>query len=87
LVRRRLASARALLPKECLQYPEIDVGNLAAFDDYLEHNELGLALEELAGLGEGNPTPTEFWALLVEAAEAMNIKSSAAQYRARVSGS
>jgi hypothetical protein len=83
LVRRCFAAAETHLPSKCVEYPAIDTGCRAAFEEYLDCNELGLALDELAGLGEGNGAPPEFWALLLEAAEAMNLQAQAEDNRMR----
>jgi len=44
------------------------------FKEYISHNELGLALEELEGIPLYNETPREFWQLLLKAANRMQLK-------------
>ena len=66
-----LLEARAL-------FQEVDTGedgfNQSTFDDYLAHNELELALNELEGIPLYNETPREFWQLLLRAANRMQLK-------------
>lgn len=51
--------------------------------EWLEHNELELALDELEGLGETNPVPISFWRALLDAATNMNLGEHAERYRQR----
>ena len=64
-----LRSARALLPPK----------GAGQFEEYLAHNELELALDELEAAGEGRPA--EFWRHLLAAAENMGLAEHAARYR------
>jgi len=60
LVREALWSALSHLPTELVDNPE--GGSLAAYREYMDHNELGLAHEELVGLAEvnaGSSDPSE----------------------------
>ena len=43
------------------------------FREWIEHNEQGLALDELAHLGDSSDAPAEFWSLLRLAAEEMEL--------------
>lgn len=44
------------------------------FESYIAANELQLAMDELSGVIEDNPSPgPQFWSLLISAAEAMNL--------------
>ena len=43
------------------------------FREWMEHNELELALDELEGLGIDNVVPREFWAELRGAAREMGL--------------
>ena len=63
--RRHLADARATLP------PSATVDEFAAFDEYMTHNELGLALDELAHSAEPSDAATAFWEALRAAVEEM----------------
>lgn len=82
---RHLAAARYFLPKE------LDFGEFSdserQFCDFLHHRELGLALEELEGLGETNRGHAEeslFWMELMLAAESMDLPEHADRYRIRM---
>ncbi|AMN12057.1 hypothetical protein ACZ81_10945 [Alteromonas macleodii] len=73
LIENELWQAHQLLPKNIKQsdfgYREVD------FLEYLSHNELRLAMEELDGVIVDNPSPSkEFWQHLVNAANLMNSK-------------
>lgn len=50
------------------------------FQEYLSHNELGLALDELEGIPLYNEVPREFWQLLLRAANRMRLKDKIAEY-------
>lgn len=58
----------------------MECGNLQQFNHFLKHNELGLALEELEGLGTHNGVPTNFWAEMSEAARNMEMEEVARRY-------
>jgi|GEM_PF-1369733 len=60
--------------------PEIQRA-LANASDFLSHNELGLALEELETVGEDFPLSPATWLLLAEAAESMKLKDRATALR------
>ncbi|HVS34468.1 MAG TPA: hypothetical protein VMS17_02735 [Gemmataceae bacterium] len=76
-VRRDFDQARALLPS----VPAEDDGSVARLDEWLDHNELELALDELEALGEDNAAPPDFWHALASAAERMSL----AEHKARLS--
>ena len=76
-----LQAARALLPSQLTQYPESESGSLHGFEEFLAYNELELALDELAGLGEANRCSVEFWHELTLAAENMQLTKKADNYR------
>ena len=50
------------------------VGTLDEFEEFLEHNELELAWDALAGLAEHYSAPAECWRLLAHAASVMGLK-------------
>lgn len=54
-------------PSEC------EDGSLAGCRDYMQHNELGLAFDELNALGQANSVPQAYWRSLLAAAENMKI--------------
>ena len=58
-VRRRLNRAADLLPYPLRRGPE--GGTIEAYREWLEHNELELALDELEMLGDVNEVPDTYW--------------------------
>jgi hypothetical protein len=68
-----LVCARAFLPAD-----------LGLVDDWLEHNELGLALEALEALGDEHAVPDAFWAALLPAADRMGLTAAADRIRQRL---
>ncbi len=62
---RHLTDASAALP------PSPTVDELAAFDEYLMHNELALALDELAQIAEQSDAAAVCWEALRAAVEEM----------------
>ncbi|HKV12229.1 MAG TPA: hypothetical protein VJ725_29055, partial [Thermoanaerobaculia bacterium] len=83
-VRQRLEAAARLLPNPVRSGD--DGGTLAAFYDWLEHNELELAFDELEMLGEANDVPDDYWLQLAAAARAMKLEAGEARCRSRVRG-
>jgi hypothetical protein len=75
-----LKKARRLLPLEARESQE---ESLALFDEYLGHNELELALDELVGLGEKKHCPAGYWQELIAAAENMGLSARAEELRAK----
>ncbi|MFN0179616.1 MAG: hypothetical protein ACKVZ0_12530 [Gemmatimonadales bacterium] len=73
-----LARAAQLLPEGAVESD--DRGRLDRYRDWVEHNELELALHELEGLGRINHVPHEFWRHLCEAAEEMGLSSHAFRF-------
>jgi hypothetical protein len=61
----------------------VDGGSLAQYEEWLDHNELELALDELADLGWANRSPQEFWECLGQAAGNMGLHECAARLRNR----
>ena len=55
------------------------IGTLDAYNEYLEHNELELALDQLEGLGELNRVPPAYWKNLANAAESMDLHERSMQ--------
>jgi hypothetical protein len=82
IIRHHLEKARDLLPT--LLKEDSDGGSLAEVEDFLSHNELGLAFDELEMIGMENPCPPEFWEEMVAAAENMNLSEQAEQCRAKL---
>jgi hypothetical protein len=77
-----LKAAQALLPPITLEDPEI--GTLARLNEWLEHNELELALDELVSLGELNQAELLYWQNLLAAAENMGLTRQSAILRAKI---
>jgi hypothetical protein len=73
-----LGAARALLSANPAPGP--DGGTLARYQDFLEHNELELALDELADVGLANSPPADFWRNLCRAAENMGLEGHVAKF-------
>jgi len=59
-------------------------GTKEQFEEFLDQNELGLALDELEGLSASNPVTPEFWEHLSLAAGEMGLEAAEAQFRARL---
>lgn len=76
-VQSKLRLARTLLddssPKSELQ----------SFEEYLDHNELELAMDELDWIGQQCDCPGGFWRNLERAANAMKLTERAKEFRQR----
>jgi hypothetical protein len=59
-----------------------DRGELRSFHEWIDNREEGLALDELAHLGESSaaPPPNEFWSLLRLAADLMGLGEESAPH-------
>jgi hypothetical protein len=77
-----LEAARELIVASAA--PGADGGTLAQYQDYLEHNELELALDELADVGVANSPPVEFWRKLCQAAENMELTEHVAKFERKL---
>ena len=82
-VRRDFDLARMLLPNP----PAEAEGSAARLTDWLDHNELELALDELEALGEENAAPPAYWEHLRSAAERMELPVHVARLSRRAAGS
>lgn len=82
ITKRHLETGVSLLPENVHSDPE--AGSVERFKDYIEHNELELALDELEGLGEANPCGPSFWKELLVAAETMQLSKQAERYRSKL---
>jgi hypothetical protein len=80
-IREHLRSARSLLPESSVK--DSARGSLANFDQFLDHNELELALDEIEGVGEQSAPPAEFWLALSDAAAQMGLGDRATQLASR----
>ena len=77
--RTHLAAAAALLPANPRPNPE--GGSLQRYAQFLEHNELELALDELEGLAAMNAVTPAFWSEVAEAAAEMKLGDHERRYR------
>jgi hypothetical protein len=77
-----LERAHRALPRNALenkgQIPEHDLATVAFFQEYLDHNELEMALDQLEGLGALNKCRGGFWRSLERASQSMGFHSRAA---------
>jgi hypothetical protein len=78
---RQLRAARAELSIAPHQEPSL--GTDDRYQEYLDANELQLALEELEGLGQQNEASPAFWDMLRTAAERMQLREHAVRYARR----
>jgi hypothetical protein len=81
-VRRDFDQAMAHLPTPTLE----DEGSMERLADWLDHNELGLALDELELLGLDNAAQDAFWKTLVCAAARMGLTEKQARLTRRCTG-
>ena len=84
-VRRHLDSAARLLPSPARTGDE--GGTIEAYRDWLEHNELELAFDELEMVGEANEVPDDYWAQLATAARLMSLDAREVRCRSRIRAS
>lgn len=59
----------------------VEMQVLENFEDFLSHNELGLALRELAAIGLEYPVPADYWHKLKKAAEVMGLSDERGIFR------
>lgn len=79
--REHLLEARRRLSANLV--PGEEGGRLASFEEYLDYNELQLAMEELETIAESHRAPFSFWRQMRHAAEEMQLKEVCALYTAR----
>ena len=63
-----------------LENSSVDQINDKEFINYIENNELELALDEIEGLSESFEVPREFWQCLIKAANRMGLKEHSKKY-------
>ena len=73
-----LRKARCELPEAPTRGHE--GGTLEGFEEYLNHNELELALDELEGLASANQTSSQFWFNMRAAASEMSLTHHVERY-------
>ena len=78
---RQLRAARAEL--SAVPHQEPSRGTDDRYQEYLDANELQLALEELEGLGDQNEATPAFWDILRTAAQRMRLREHAVRYARR----
>jgi hypothetical protein len=71
--------ARALLPSPLAEAE----GSVARLAEWLDHNELELALDELEALGEDISSPPAYWGHLRSAAERVGLGEHVARFNRR----
>jgi hypothetical protein len=79
-VRSDFDRARAMLPTQTNETE----GSPDRLDEWLDHNELELALDELESLGEDNASPPDYWRILASAAERMGLTEHMARLSQRI---
>jgi hypothetical protein len=77
-----LEKARQLLPPDAVEnageIPDENMATMATFQDFLDHNELELVLEQLEDVGELNNCSGGFWRHREKAARIMGLEERAA---------
>ncbi|OAI49639.1 hypothetical protein AYO44_18385 [Planctomycetaceae bacterium SCGC AG-212-F19] len=81
-VRQDFDDALALLPDPLAEAE----GSIARLTEWLDHNELELALDELEALGGDNAAPPAHWEKLRSAAERMGLAGHTARFSGRAAG-
>ena len=76
---------RSHLARAWVELPPGD-GGTDEYQDYLDHNELGLAMETLADVGDLRGASGAFWTALADAASEMKLTKRAEEYHRRSEG-
>jgi hypothetical protein len=84
VTRGHLDQAFGLLPDDT--QPGDEGGAFANYHEWLVHNGLELALDELEMLGDANNVSPEFWAALLAAAREMQLHGHVDRYLAKLAG-
>jgi hypothetical protein len=82
LIEQLLNNARADLPEQSPPSPEF-LACLTEFEEFISHNELGLALECIADAGQLVETGGRFWHSLTQAADEMGLHEQAREFEFR----
>jgi hypothetical protein len=77
---------RGHLARAWVELPPGNDDAIAAYQEYLDHNELGLAMETLADLGRLRAASRPFWLALADAAQEMSLEADAKEYLSRSEG-
>lgn len=81
LVTELLSNARETLREQSDTYSPSVLEALSAFEHYLEHNELELALDAIAEAGQLTTPRARFWQSLIQAAEKMDLGEKAKEFQ------
>ena len=84
ITRGHLAGARAALSSEGLDVAESAKRAIREYEEFLDHNELELAMDMLEHAVQGLSAPPEFWSKLLAAAENMGLPKRVADFRAEL---
>ena len=82
ITRHHLECARTLLPSPHIEDPHF--GSMVQYEEFLQHNELELGLDELEGLGKLNHGSPDFWLELAAAAKNMGLQDRLAVYEMKL---
>jgi len=74
---------RGHLARAWVELPAGDEGEMQVYVEYLDQNELGLAMETLAESRKTRVAGRHFWLALADAADEMKLSQEAGQYRTR----
>ncbi len=81
ITRLHLDAARKSLPRQREQpFDE----TISRYEEYLAHNELELAFEELEQIGTNQDCPRQFWQELLLAAQNMGLENHTARCKRKV---
>ncbi len=85
VTRSHLLSAAKRLPSQPIVGE--DSGTLERYQEWLDHNELELALDDLADVGLSNRVSKDFWCELLAAAKNMGLDSHCTEYERLIQAS
>lgn len=79
------AEIRAHLPRAWVDLSPGDNADLAPFSEYLDHNELELAMDEVASVAARRDAPGIVWRALADAADFLGLTLPSEEFRRRPS--
>jgi hypothetical protein len=82
-LRKSWERTRAHLARDWVLLPAGDDEGVAQYQEFLDHNELGLAMEVLGEVGESRVASGQFWAALADAARNLGLERKAEEYDLR----
>lgn len=68
---------RGHLRRALVELPAGDDAEFEWYAEFIDHNELELAMDELAQIGQARPATRTFWLALADAANEMGLKERA----------